>query len=177
MENDESWYPTTESLYKDMGLVSKLGRLLYPVPLFAYPFYLFNRWVGGLAGRPAGRAPLCADAGWPGRACAARPAAAGAPAAPPANPAACPSDPWRRSPGKTGSHFDPKCDLFTEAEGPLVGAAPGRARKKPSGSLPHLCCPAPLPTPLPRGPPCPPGPGRSRPPTSSRLGGWGCWRG
>ena len=27
---------------------------------------------------------------------------------------------WARSPGKTGSHYDPKCDLFTEAEGPLV---------------------------------------------------------
>jgi acyl-lipid omega-3 desaturase len=40
-----------------------LGRLLFPAPLFAYPFYLFQR-----------------------------------------------------SPGKTGSHFDPSCDLFTPAE-------------------------------------------------------------
>lgn len=27
---------------------------------------------------------------------------------------------WQRSPGKKGSHYDPKCDLFTEAEGPLI---------------------------------------------------------
>lgn len=27
---------------------------------------------------------------------------------------------FKRSPGKEGSHFDPKCDLFTEAEKPLV---------------------------------------------------------
>lgn len=23
---------------------------------------------------------------------------------------------WKRSPGKEGSHYDPECDLFTEAE-------------------------------------------------------------
>nr|ABU54076.2 omega 3 desaturase O3D-III [Chlorella sp. LKT-2007]API83166.1 omega-3 desaturase [Chlorella vulgaris] len=67
VENDESWYPTSESEYKEMGFLSKLGRLLFPMPLFAYPFYLF-----------------------------------------------------RRSPGKTGSHFDPECDLFVPAEAPLV---------------------------------------------------------
>lgn len=27
---------------------------------------------------------------------------------------------WRRSPGKEGSHYDPKCDLFTPQEAPLV---------------------------------------------------------
>ena len=27
---------------------------------------------------------------------------------------------WKRSPGKEGSHYDPKCDLFTPAEEPLV---------------------------------------------------------
>ncbi len=28
---------------------------------------------------------------------------------------------WKRSPGKEGSHYDPKCNLFTPAEEPLVG--------------------------------------------------------
>jgi acyl-lipid omega-3 desaturase len=67
VENDESWHPTTENLYKDMGFVAKLGRLLFPLPLFAYPFYL-----------------------------------------------------WTRSPGKTGSHYNPNSDLFTRNEGPLI---------------------------------------------------------
>lgn len=50
MENDESWYPTTESLYKEMGFISKLGRLLFPVPLFAC------EWAGrqGFASECAG---------------------------------------------------------------------------------------------------------------------------
>jgi fatty acid desaturase len=43
--------------------MQKIGRLIFPLPLFAYPFYL-----------------------------------------------------WQRSPGKTGSHYDPKCDLFTKSE-------------------------------------------------------------
>ena len=44
-----------------------LGRLTFPLSMFAYPFYLQNR-----------------------------------------------------SPGKEGSHYDPKTDLFTELEGPMV---------------------------------------------------------
>lgn len=67
VENDESWYPTTKSIYDKMNGVSKLGRLRFPWPLFAYPFYLFNR-----------------------------------------------------SPGKEGSHFDPKCDLFVPSEKNMV---------------------------------------------------------
>ena len=47
--------------------LSRLGRVSFPLSLFAYPFYLLNR-----------------------------------------------------SPGKSGSHFDPKCDLFTAAEGKMV---------------------------------------------------------
>jgi len=47
--------------------LAMLGRLSFPLALFAYPFYLLNR-----------------------------------------------------SPGKEGSHFDPKCNLFTPAEGKLV---------------------------------------------------------
>jgi omega-3 fatty acid desaturase (delta-15 desaturase) len=50
-----------------MDALGKVGRLKFPWPLFAYPFYLFNR-----------------------------------------------------SPGKVGSHFDPKCDLFVPSEKELV---------------------------------------------------------
>jgi hypothetical protein len=32
---------------------------------------------------------------------------------------------WKRSPGKDGSHFDPKCDLFKPEEGPLVQVRKG----------------------------------------------------
>ena len=44
-----------------------LGRLTFPLSMFAYPFYLLNR-----------------------------------------------------SPGKQGSHYDPKTDLFSDIEGPMV---------------------------------------------------------
>ena len=67
MENDESWYPTTKSLYDQMEEFTKLGRLKFPWAMFAYPFYLF-----------------------------------------------------KRSPGKTGSHFDPSCDLFQPSERRMV---------------------------------------------------------
>lgn len=67
VENDESWHPVTETQLGKMDIFSRLGRLLFPIPLFAYPFYLFNR-----------------------------------------------------SPGKNGSHFDPKSDLFVESEGGLI---------------------------------------------------------
>lgn len=40
VETDESWYPTTKSNYEKMDKWSKLGRLLFPFPLFAYPFYV-----------------------------------------------------------------------------------------------------------------------------------------
>lgn len=60
-----------------MGYLFKLGRNLFPGPLFSYPFYLL-----------------------------------------------------KRSPGKEGSHMDPKCDLFTEAEGPLVGWSGGQAGRQ-----------------------------------------------
>ncbi|KAG0589993.1 hypothetical protein KC19_1G062200 [Ceratodon purpureus] len=63
VENDESWYPMTASLYKTLDYWGRLGRLQLPVPLFAYPIYL-----------------------------------------------------WTRSPGKNGSHFNPKSDLFEDSE-------------------------------------------------------------
>lgn len=46
---------------------ARAGRLAFPLPLFAYPFYL-----------------------------------------------------WQRSPGKSGSHYDPECDLFRASERRLV---------------------------------------------------------
>jgi len=46
VENDESWYPTTKSVYDRMDATGRLGRLRFPWPLFAYPFYLFNRSPG-----------------------------------------------------------------------------------------------------------------------------------
>ncbi len=58
-----------ESLYSEMSWLGRMGRLVLPLPMLAYPFYL-----------------------------------------------------WQRSPGKTGSHFNPKTDLFTEAEGPMVSS-------------------------------------------------------
>ncbi|KAK9804030.1 hypothetical protein WJX73_004657 [Symbiochloris irregularis] len=67
VENDESWHPLSEDIYKDLDPAARLGRLLFPLPLFAFPFYL-----------------------------------------------------WKRSPGKTGSHYDPESDLFVPSEQKLV---------------------------------------------------------
>ncbi len=41
IDNDESWYPVTESQYRLMPLVEKIVR--FHVFLFAYPLYLFKR--------------------------------------------------------------------------------------------------------------------------------------
>ena len=51
--------------------LGKIGRLTFPLAMFAYPFYL-----------------------------------------------------WKRSPGKTGSHYDPACDLFVPQEASLVRFSP-----------------------------------------------------
>ena len=67
VENDESWHPTTKSQLDAMEPMGRLGRLKFPWPLFAYPFYLAFR-----------------------------------------------------SPGKTGSHYDPNCDLFQPSERRMV---------------------------------------------------------
>jgi omega-3 fatty acid desaturase (delta-15 desaturase) len=61
LENDESWYPVSESEYNKMPLLQKIGR--FYVFLLAYPIYLF-----------------------------------------------------KRSPGKEGSHFDPRSPLFKPSE-------------------------------------------------------------
>lgn len=46
VENDESWYPMTEALYRTLNIFEKLGRLQFPFPLLAYPFYLWTRSPG-----------------------------------------------------------------------------------------------------------------------------------
>ena len=131
VENDESWYPTSKSTYDNMVRVawsshicpldrclecgqphmlavraspgasslplmfprdlsqdalSRLGRVSFPLSLFAYPFYLMSR-----------------------------------------------------SPGKVGSHFDPKCDLFTPGEGKLVSYTV-LACVSPAGTTRKLAC-------------------------------------
>lgn len=67
VENDESWHPTSKSLFDKFDVASKAGRLSLPFAMFAYPFYLLAR-----------------------------------------------------SPGKTGSHFDPSTDLFVPAERSMI---------------------------------------------------------
>jgi omega-3 fatty acid desaturase (delta-15 desaturase) len=44
LENDESWYPVSESEYRDMPLEQKVGR--HYLFLLAYPVYLFKRSPG-----------------------------------------------------------------------------------------------------------------------------------
>ncbi|KAL5809092.1 hypothetical protein ACOSQ3_029783 [Xanthoceras sorbifolium] len=63
VENDESWHPLPEKIYKNLDTATRILRFSAPFPMFAYPFYL-----------------------------------------------------WNRSPGKTGSHFDPNSDLFVPSE-------------------------------------------------------------
>ncbi|XAR60741.1 hypothetical protein NMG60_11034228 [Bertholletia excelsa] len=63
VENDESWVPLTERVYKSLDAATKFFRFKVPFPMFAYPIYL-----------------------------------------------------WSRSPGKTGSHFNPYSELFHPSE-------------------------------------------------------------
>ncbi|XP_062003917.1 omega-3 fatty acid desaturase, chloroplastic-like [Rosa rugosa] len=63
VENDESWHPLSERIYRTLDKTTKMLRFTLPFPLLAYPFYL-----------------------------------------------------WNRSPGKTGSHFEPSSDLFVPIE-------------------------------------------------------------
>lgn len=44
IENDESWYPVTESQYQEMDFLGKIVR--FKLILFAYPVYLFMRSPG-----------------------------------------------------------------------------------------------------------------------------------
>lgn len=63
VENDESWHPLPEKIYRSLDNATRFLRFKIPFPMLAYPFYL-----------------------------------------------------WSRSPGKTGSHFDPNSDLFVPSE-------------------------------------------------------------
>ncbi|KAK1426847.1 hypothetical protein QVD17_15527 [Tagetes erecta] len=63
VENDESWVPLTEKTYETLDAPTKMLRFKVPLPLFAYPLYL-----------------------------------------------------WKRSPGKSGSHFNPYSDMFSPNE-------------------------------------------------------------
>ncbi|KAF3454255.1 hypothetical protein FNV43_RR04702 [Rhamnella rubrinervis] len=46
VENDESWVPLPEKIYKSLDLATKLMRFTVPFPIFAYPFYLWTRSPG-----------------------------------------------------------------------------------------------------------------------------------
>ncbi|KAL0926291.1 hypothetical protein M5K25_002508 [Dendrobium thyrsiflorum] len=63
VENDESWHPLSESVYKSLDTPTRKLRFTFPFPMLAFPFYL-----------------------------------------------------WSRSPGKSGSHFNPESDLFARNE-------------------------------------------------------------
>lgn len=46
VEKDESWVPLTEKTYKSLDNMTKTMRYTFPFPIFAYPFYLWNRSPG-----------------------------------------------------------------------------------------------------------------------------------
>ncbi|KAI4318198.1 hypothetical protein L6164_025994 [Bauhinia variegata] len=46
VENDESWVPLTEKIYKNLERTTKKLRFTIPFPIFAFPFYLWNRSPG-----------------------------------------------------------------------------------------------------------------------------------
>ncbi|KAH9623164.1 hypothetical protein KSS87_005832 [Heliosperma pusillum] len=46
VENDESWHPLPERIFKSLDTVTKKLRFTVPFPLLAYPIYLFTRSPG-----------------------------------------------------------------------------------------------------------------------------------
>ncbi|KAJ0233774.1 Temperature-sensitive sn-2 acyl-lipid omega-3 desaturase [Hirschfeldia incana] len=46
VENDESWHPLPESLYKKLEKTTQIFRFMLPFPMLAYPFYLWGRSPG-----------------------------------------------------------------------------------------------------------------------------------
>ncbi|XP_023514386.1 omega-3 fatty acid desaturase, chloroplastic-like [Cucurbita pepo subsp. pepo] len=46
VENDESWHPLTEKLYRSLDKATKTLRFTLPFPMLAYPFYLWSRSPG-----------------------------------------------------------------------------------------------------------------------------------
>ncbi|KAK9279831.1 hypothetical protein L1049_013513 [Liquidambar formosana] len=46
VENDESWVPLPEKVYKNLDNRTRILRFMVPFPIFAYPFYLWTRSPG-----------------------------------------------------------------------------------------------------------------------------------
>ncbi|KAJ6819437.1 omega-3 fatty acid desaturase, chloroplastic-like [Iris pallida] len=46
VENDESWHPLPEKIYRGLDFVTKKLRFSLPFPMLAYPFYLWSRSPG-----------------------------------------------------------------------------------------------------------------------------------
>lgn len=46
VENDESWHPLSERIYKKLDNMTRILRFTVPFPMLAYPFYLWNRSPG-----------------------------------------------------------------------------------------------------------------------------------
>ncbi|MCL7024675.1 hypothetical protein MKW94_012795 [Papaver nudicaule] len=46
VENDESWHPLPEKIYRSLDAATKSLRFTVPFPLLAYPFYLWSRSPG-----------------------------------------------------------------------------------------------------------------------------------
>ena len=131
VENDESWTPVTKSNFEAMDKWGRLGRLLFPFPLFAYPFYVRLQLlvlvltsvalVGRLLSWPVW--DLCCLDPWKKELLAVSIRSSRADSRTYLRTSPPPLSLLQllnRSPGKTGSHIDPKSDLFTESEGPLI---------------------------------------------------------
>ncbi|KAJ6432506.1 hypothetical protein OIU84_019693 [Salix udensis] len=46
VENDESWQPLSEKIYKSLDIVTRTLRFTFPFPMLAYPVYLWSRSPG-----------------------------------------------------------------------------------------------------------------------------------
>ncbi|XP_010558075.1 PREDICTED: temperature-sensitive sn-2 acyl-lipid omega-3 desaturase (ferredoxin), chloroplastic-like isoform X2 [Tarenaya hassleriana] len=46
VENDESWHPLSENIYKNLDRVTRILRFTLPFPMLAYPVYLWSRSPG-----------------------------------------------------------------------------------------------------------------------------------
>ncbi|XP_056172464.1 omega-3 fatty acid desaturase, chloroplastic-like isoform X2 [Syzygium oleosum] len=46
VENDESWHPLSERIYKSLDAITRTLRFAVPFPMLAYPFYLWSRSPG-----------------------------------------------------------------------------------------------------------------------------------
>ncbi|KAL8224069.1 hypothetical protein R6Q57_019544 [Mikania cordata] len=46
VENDESWHPLTEKMYRSLDIATRMLRFTLPFPMLAYPIYLWGRSPG-----------------------------------------------------------------------------------------------------------------------------------